>query len=243
MGRTPSTLSNALRELSERPTPALVWRDGQERVELSGRVLVNWVEKTAGLLVDELDVETGALITVSPRPHWRLTVIALAALRVGATLRFTPDSHPDAVVHAELEAHLDTAVPAEHLLAVATPALAFACETPAPEGALDFCAEVRSFPDSYLGMEEPQPADTALTASGITHADLVARAVDAASRVADPTVYVLLTDGWDEDLLLVTLGVLIRGGTVLLAASGQDVDPHVLAQEHAVELPDAASSS
>lgn len=120
MRRTPATFAQALAQLSERPTPALIWRNGDERVELSGRVLVNWVEKSASLLVDELDVESGQLITVSPRQHWRLVVLTLAALRVGAAVRFGENSADDAAVHAALEGHLNDGVPAEHVLAVAS---------------------------------------------------------------------------------------------------------------------------
>ena len=103
MGRTPRDLAQALEAVARRPTPALVWRDGSERVELSGRVLVNWVEKAAGLLVDELDVTSSDVVTVSPVPHWRLPVIALAALRAGARVDFTHHPEPDAALHAQLE--------------------------------------------------------------------------------------------------------------------------------------------
>lgn len=236
MRRTPATLAQALEQLSERPTPALIWRDGAERVELSGRVLVNWVEKSASLLVDELDVESGQLITISPRQHWRLVVLTLAALRVGASVRFGENSADDAAVHAALEGHFNADVPAENVLAVATPALAFACAEPVPDPAIDFCAEVRSFPDVYMGMEEPQDGDDALSETGISHGDLLAEAVRAASSIEDHTVYLPLEDGWDERALLTVLGVLLRDGAVLLAANSADVTPDVLAQEKAVPL-------
>ena len=236
MRSTPATFAQALAQLSERPTPAVIWRDGHERVELSGRVLVNWVEKSASLLVDELDVESGQLITISPRQHWRLVVLTLAALRVGASVRFGENSADDAAVHAALEAHLNANVPAEHVLAVASPALAFACENPVPDPAIDFCAEVRSFSDVYMGMEEPQDGDDALPEAEISHGGLLAEAVRAASSIEDHTVYLPLADGWDERALLTTLGVLLREGAVLLAAHEADVTPDVLSQEKAVPL-------
>lgn len=236
MRRTPATFAQALAQLSERPTPALIWRDGDERVELSGRVLVNWVEKSASLLVDELDVESGQLITISPRQHWRLVALTLAALRVGASVRFSEDSADDAAVHAVLEGHLDPGVPAEHVLAVAAPALAFACSEPVADPAIDFCAEVRSFPDVYMGMEEPQDGDIALSESGISHGELLTEAERAASAIEDHTVYLPLEDGWGERALLTMLGVLLRNGAVLLASNAADVTPDVLAQEKAVPL-------
>ncbi|GAA2118072.1 TIGR03089 family protein [Kocuria atrinae] len=236
MRSTPTTFAQALGQLSERPTPALIWRDGHDRVELSGRVLVNWVEKSASLLVDELDVESGQLVTISSRQHWRLVVLALAALRVGASVRFTENSADDAAVHAALEGHLKVDVPAEHVMAVAAPALAFACEQPTPDPVIDFCAEVRSFPDVYMGLEEPEDGDHALPEVGITHGELLAEAAGAASATEDSTVYLPLTGGWDDRALLTTLGVLLRGGAVLLAANAADVTPDVLAQEKAVPL-------
>lgn len=236
MRRTPATLAQALAKLSERPTPALIWRDGHERVELSGRVLVNWVEKTASLLVDELDVESGQLVTVSRHHHWRLVVLTLAALRVGASVRFSEHSTDDAAVHAALEAHLDTQVPAEHVLAVASPALAFACENPVSEPVTDFCAEVRSCPDVYMGIEEPHAGGAALAEAGITHGEFLAEAERAASATDDHTVYLPLAEGWNERGLLSTVGVLLRDGAVLMAAHEADVTPDVLAQEKAVPL-------
>ncbi|MEX3599523.1 TIGR03089 family protein [Kocuria carniphila] len=236
MRRTPATFAQALAQLSERPTPALIWRNGDERVELSGRVLVNWVEKSASLLVDELDVESGQLITVSPRQHWRLVVLTLAALRVGASVRFGENSADDAAVHAALEGHLNDGVPPEHVLAVASPALAFACEEDVSDPVIDFCAEVRSFPDAYMGMEAPQDGDDALPEAGITHGELLGEAERAASAVEDHTVYVPLKNGWKERALLITLGLLLRDGAVLLTANESDVTPDVLAQEKAVPL-------
>lgn len=238
MGRTPDTFPRALARLAERSTPALIWRHGTERVELSGRVLVNWIEKAAGLLVDELDVAAGDLVTVSPRPHWRLVVLALAALRVGATVRFTSAPNADAAVHAELESSLDPDLPAETLLAVAEPALAFACEAELPGEAVDFCEQVRAFPDVYGGFEEPDLTDVALADMGVTHGELLAGALAAASSWTEGTSYLPLSAGWDAPALLTTLGVVLRGGAVLLAAEPAEVTEHVLEQERAEPLPE-----
>ncbi|WP_016997927.1 hypothetical protein [Kocuria atrinae] len=155
---------------------------------------------------------------------------------MGASVRFGENSADDAAVHAALEGHFNADVPAENVLAVATPALTFACAEPVPGPAIDFCAEVRSFPDVYMGMEEPQDGDDALSEAGISHGDLLAEAVRAASSIEDHTVYLPLEDGWDERALLTVLGVLLRDGAVLLAANSADVTPDVLAQEKAVPL-------
>lgn len=50
-------------------TPALIWHArGGERIELSGRVFMNWVAKSANLLVNECEVteESGVQITAPP---------------------------------------------------------------------------------------------------------------------------------------------------------------------------------
>ena len=49
-----------------------------ERVELSARVLENWVAKTANLLVEELDVEVGDPVLLALPAHWRTVAWRLA---------------------------------------------------------------------------------------------------------------------------------------------------------------------
>lgn len=88
MAQIPSTvpqLLQALRTLN--PTaPRLTWYGpDSERVELSGRVLDNWVAKTANFLVDGLDAEPGTVVAVDVPVHWRSLVWLLATWAVGAT--------------------------------------------------------------------------------------------------------------------------------------------------------------
>ena len=49
-------------------------------------------------------------------------------------------------------------------------------------------------------------------------------------------MYVPLKNGWKERALLITLGLLLRDGAVLLTANESDVTLDVLAQEKAVPL-------
>ncbi|WP_449372126.1 TIGR03089 family protein [Arthrobacter psychrolactophilus] len=83
---TPAGLLNAFR--TQNPTsPRLSWYGpDSERVELSGRVLDNWIAKTANYLVDELDAEPGTLIALDLPLHWRSMVWLLASWAVGATV-------------------------------------------------------------------------------------------------------------------------------------------------------------
>lgn len=77
-------------------SPRLTWYGpGGERVELSGRVLDNWVAKTANFLVDELDAGTGSTVLLDLPAHWRGVCWALAGWSTGATLRFRADGADD----------------------------------------------------------------------------------------------------------------------------------------------------
>lgn len=88
MAQLPSTVPQLLQSLRTlNPTaPRLTWYGpDSERVELSGRVLENWVAKTANFLVDELDAAPGTVVAVDVPVHWRSLVWLLATWAVGGT--------------------------------------------------------------------------------------------------------------------------------------------------------------
>jgi uncharacterized protein (TIGR03089 family) len=65
-------------------SPRLTWYGPDaERVELSGRVLDNWVAKTSNLLQDELDAEPGMRLRLDLPAHWKSMILALAAWQLG----------------------------------------------------------------------------------------------------------------------------------------------------------------
>ena len=86
-------------------SPRLTWYGpDSERVELSGRVLDNWVAKTSNLLQDELDAEPGMRLRLDLPAHWKSMIWALAAWQLGmetvfdggeAELLATADPAPD----------------------------------------------------------------------------------------------------------------------------------------------------
>src|SRR5688572_18938796 len=86
-GNRPSHVADLLRLITRDPgRPRLTWYgDDGERVELSGAVLENWVNKTTNLLVEEFDAEPGTRVVIDLPVHWRTVVWALAVWRVGAT--------------------------------------------------------------------------------------------------------------------------------------------------------------
>ena len=77
--------------------PRLTWYGAEdERVELSGRVLANWVIKAANLLVEESDVEPGSRVSLDLPVHWRSLVWGLATLVAGGELVLpSPDEEDD----------------------------------------------------------------------------------------------------------------------------------------------------
>lgn len=169
---TPTQLLNALR--TNNPTsPRLTWYGpDSERVEFSGRVLENWVAKTANYLVDELDAETGTVIAVDLPLHWRSLAWLLATWAVGATaatMSGTAGSH-GVVMGADIVA---TASPAQvHSLlpgtkgdplvvAVALPALQMRWMGELPPRTLDYSGDVRSHADVFFADAEPESSDIA----------------------------------------------------------------------------------
>ncbi len=120
--------------------PRLTWYgpDG-ERVELSARVLANWVAKSANLLVEEFDAGPGTVVAVDLPAHWKTVIIHLATLATGAGT----EGSPDLVVTAEPAAHEGPVV------AVALPALARSFPGDLGE-ALDYAAEVLGHDDEFV---------------------------------------------------------------------------------------------
>ncbi|MGN6303149.1 MAG: TIGR03089 family protein [Angustibacter sp.] len=155
---------------SDPTRPRLTWYDDAEgptrgeRIELSGRVVANWVAKAANLLVDELDVERGDVVVLDLPAHWRAVYWALAAWRVGAVLSLEPDSRAVVVVTDRPQ---DTAVaPGSRVVAVSLPALARGWTGRALDGAVDESADLLTQPDVFEPFDEPDADDEALLAGG-----------------------------------------------------------------------------
>ena len=149
----PTTLNRFFEKLSAQQTPALIWYSAAgERIELSGRVLMNWVDKSANLLVEECELAPDEGFDLQAPLHWRTIVLGLAALRVGAI--FDQDEPLVAAVCTEQEAGY-TNDPAQAL-------------APHAEEVLDYCALVRSFGDQYSGL---LPNDSAEIIEGFSYAE------------------------------------------------------------------------
>ena len=179
---TPPLPADVLARLltSDSARPRLTWYDDEpgdtagERIELSARVLANWVSKAANLLQDDAAAEPGTTVGIDLPAHWRSVYWALATWSVGATVVLgesvtgadvlVTDSPERAAAHGG-----DTVLVTLTALARAHPR---AAEVPA---AVDEARELSTHGDLFSPMADPEPADVALaTQAGDTaYGDLV----------------------------------------------------------------------
>lgn len=241
------TIGSLLANLTREPgRPRLTWYgpDG-ERVELSGAVLENWVNKTANLLVEEFDAGPGTRVLLDLPPHWRTVVWALAVWRVGAcvVLRPAADDDLDVVVTTDPHAHPG----ADELVVVSLPALARRYDGELPAGAIDAAAAVMTYGDAIGWAPAVDGGAVAVVdaADAVTHAALVDAARSAASWPARSRALIpARATGGPADGLLPVLGVLADDGSVVLVEPSTldrwEVDDrldHVLRSEGAALAP------
>ncbi len=137
-----------------------------ERVELSARVLANWVAKAANLLQDDLDAGPGTTVRLALPPHWRTLYWAFATWSVGATLEVVgvedgpsdEGSTADVVVTDDP----DRAEGVEHVVIVTLAALARAATVEVPAGAVDEAREIATHGDVFTPWDEADPDDVGL---------------------------------------------------------------------------------
>ncbi|MEO5315488.1 TIGR03089 family protein [Pseudarthrobacter sp. CC12] len=209
-------------------SPRLTWYGPDaERVELSGRVLDNWVAKTSNLLQDELDAEPGMRLRLALPAHWKAIVWALASWQLG--LETVLDGGPADFLATDDPSGAtgeDAAV-----IAVALPALAMRWPGELPAGCLDYAAEVRSHGDVFMAHTDPDPEGCAVrTSEGRTvpHRELLtgfAVAHEEGARVHVPA------DRGLESALSSALGAWQRDGSVVLTHPGVALTDKLRADE------------
>ena len=222
-------LMTALRS-GQATSPRLTWYGPDaERVELSGRVLDNWVAKTSNLLQDELDAEPGTRLRLDLPAHWKSVILALAAWQLGMEVVFGDAG-------AELLATADPAPGAaqgafDAVVAVALPALAMRWPGELPTGVVDYAAEVRSHGDVFMAHVDPEGSRRAvLDAAGAehTHGGLL----DGFAAVHDDGVRLLVPAGEGlESALAQSLGAWRSDGSVVLVHPDVVVTEKLLADE------------
>jgi uncharacterized protein (TIGR03089 family) len=242
------------RLLTDPGRPRVTWYGpADERVELSGKVLDNWVAKTANLLVDALDVGPGSRVVVDLPPHWRTVVWWLASWSAGACVLVADgesrdqDERIDVLVTDRPDGRTarDWSDRADHVVAVALPALATSFGADLPPDAVDAAVETRSFGDVFVPFVRPTPSDLAYLSAGdgpapsllqVPYGELL-RFVRAEAAVPDGGR--LLTGGPRTDPLLDLFGPLAAQGSVVLHHDPGSLDPaalDLLASQEAVTL-------
>lgn len=163
-----TTIVDMLASLTSEPgRPRLTWYGpDSERIELSGAVLTNWVNKTTNLLVEEFDAGPGTVIGLDLPGHWRTLIWSLAVWRSGAELRLiTPreDAAGDLdVVVTNRPDRWDASETA--VVAVALPALARSFDGELAPGVIDAASAVMTYGDDIGFVQETNPGGLALGA-------------------------------------------------------------------------------
>jgi uncharacterized protein (TIGR03089 family) len=200
-------------------TPLLTYYDldSGERTELSAISFSNWVDKTSNLLVDEVAVTEGDVISmrlaVEAPGHWLTGAWQLACWQVGLVVDITNPTLPVAVVTGrQWQGYRE-----REIFACALHPLGFGFDEPLPESVRDYAIEVRSHPDRYSG--QPPDSDTTAWVDAdriLNQADLVqvdGLAARRLVRAGDP--WATCRDG------IVT--ALVTGGSAVVVV-GEDAD-------------------
>jgi uncharacterized protein (TIGR03089 family) len=218
--RAPRTPSDVLTDLlrSDPARPRVTWYDDSpgatagERIELSAKVLANWVNKAANALQDEFDVAPGSTVRLALPPHWRALYWALAVWSVGGCVSL---ASTDTDTDADLTVTDDPALAEDATAAVLVtlPALARSAPGGAPAGVVDEARELSTFADQFTAWEAPADDDPALrTPAGTTAYGVVVPQPDW------PEGTRLHTRSADlETVLLDALAVWARDGSLVLS--------------------------
>lgn len=191
------------------------------RVELSGRVLVNWWAKDLGLLENEFSLEPGMRVLFRTPAHWRTLPLVLAALSLGATVLESGDiAAADVDLLITDQPTAADALDAPEILAVTLQTLAVDFGSALPAGVIDHAAEVRGYPDR-LDLQEATASQARWVAgAGTAHSQgtlsefLALAAAEGAAGAASATTSLPAASG----ALLATAQLLAAGsaGSVVL---------------------------
>jgi uncharacterized protein (TIGR03089 family) len=133
-----------------------------ERIELSAKVLTNWVNKAANALQEEWDLAPGSRVRLALPPHWRSLYWAMAVWSVGATV-VLDDAPADLVVTDDPALAAASAAGPVPTVLVTLAALARGASGPTPPGAMDEAKELSTYADQFSPWEEPAPSDVAVS--------------------------------------------------------------------------------
>lgn len=211
-------------------SPRLTWYGPDaERVELSGRVLDNWVAKTSNLLQDELDAEPGMRLRLDLPAHWKSMVLALAAWQLG--MEVVLDSADAELLATQSPEAGNGGTAFDAVIAVPLPALAMRWPGELPPGVVDFAAEVRSHGDVFMAHQDPEGSQRAIvSAAGTSHPHTGLLEGFAATHDSGVRLLVRAGDGLEEALVQ-SLGAWHNGGSVVLVHPDVSVTEKLLNDE------------
>jgi uncharacterized protein (TIGR03089 family) len=133
-----------------------------ERVELSARVLANWVAKAGNMLQDDLDGAPATTLGLDLPAHWRAFYWALAAWSVGATVVVGNGADTcDTVITTDHRTAVQVAENAGLPVLVTLPMLA-AGSLDAATYVVDEARELPNYGDAFAPDEDPNQDDPAL---------------------------------------------------------------------------------
>ncbi len=138
--------------------------DTGERVELSARVLANWVAKAADLLDAEAEAGPGTSVGLDLPAHWRSAYWALAAWSTGATLVLGSAAGAADVVVTDDHGLAAAAAASDRVGVLVTLAALARAGTDVPDGVIDEAADVASHADHFEPVSDPGDQDVAIRA-------------------------------------------------------------------------------
>jgi uncharacterized protein (TIGR03089 family) len=196
--------------------PQLTFYDDRtdERTELSGATLANWISKTSNMIVDECGLGVGNRAAVGAPPHWQTAAILLACWNVGLAVATGPEPADVAFVYVDNATH---EWPAADRYALNLHPLALPLRTP-PDTYVDFNTEVRVHGDHFYP-SEPVPGDAgALLRDGRmwSQAEIVAEAERRAEHFGIAGGRVLIDADAYPDVVDWLLAPLAGGASIVL---------------------------
>jgi uncharacterized protein (TIGR03089 family) len=213
-----AVLDRLLRGDPGRPLVTFYDHASGERTELSVTTYANWVAKTAGLLMDEYDLERGQMIRIDLPVHWLGPIFLGAAWSVGLAVTHGDEADvyvcgPDGLARwaEQAEAERDAVV-----LASALHPLGSRFDRPLPPGVHDYGAEVWSQPDAWVALDPPAPDDLAFGEA--TQEELWAAAA-AGDVLADGARVLTEENPASPSGLPSFTEPLVRGGSLVLVAN------------------------
>lgn len=201
--------------------PKLTWYGPDfERIELSGAVFNNWVNKTTNLLTEEFELEPEKSVSLNLPPHWRFLTWAIASLRTGATLVLGSAVDAGLVITNDPELYSE----ADELVVVSLGALARKFDGTLPPGAIDAAAAVMTYSDGLGYVAPTVSSENAIvsTDAQVVYADLGQWTVDSLESTGERTLLRCANDSTSaqSELIRHALGIWHSGGSIVLFGSG-----------------------